>query len=524
MEEKRIQRIKRKTVSRLHSLINRRYTNRRRNIFTSSDLLLLIRRKLALYLKANYKKDFNEKDSDQSTVKNEGLFSIGRQDLWEIISKLFSELLDTRKNSSTKSWLRKMVIMKQVKRLLSSLPFGLPEKVKSRTYFYLKREKEESRTRNSSRGPYYNNDLPRGRKDAQNSVIKVKESTLKDKIYDETMGNSKNTLFDRALIQKIENLLRIWIRSMINERTQRARGPAYATKSKLGKFNRQRSLFRPNLNDLIKLLSDILGTEVELEIVQLKYPYHDSNIFAQYLGVLSTVRKFTYGRIKNKIIKKIPVSLSNLNSKTKNKNYVLKGGKKMSTLSAFKFGVKPVPAFDSEYPGEKNRVRPLKQKKDKLLALVSSPSNHIPRYFIKEPTRQKIKKLAKSNNILGKSLIISSKSKLLSISKVKSLKRGPAYATKEILNLKTLLSLAKRKEQARLNKRLLIASRLTGIKVRIAGRLARQRVVPKRTVKTTYKGAISRSINNLVDSATFTDKNKKGAFSIRVWLSHRIKK
>jgi hypothetical protein len=81
MEEKRIQRIKRKTVSRLHSLINRRYTNRRRNIFTSSDLLLLIRRKLALYLKANYKKDFNEKDSDQSTVKNEGLFSIGRQDL-----------------------------------------------------------------------------------------------------------------------------------------------------------------------------------------------------------------------------------------------------------------------------------------------------------------------------------------------------------------------------------------------------------------------------------------------------------
>jgi ribosomal protein S3 len=84
--------------------------------------------------------------------------------------------------------------------------------------------------------------------------------------------------------------------------------------------------------------------------------------------------------------------------------------------------------------------------------------------------------------------------------------------------------LAKKKEQARLNKRLLIASRLTGIKVRIAGRLARQRVVPKRTVKTTYKGAISRSINNLVDSATFTDKNKKGAFSIRVWLSHRIKK
>jgi hypothetical protein len=59
-------------------------------------------------------------------------------------------------------------------------------------------------------------------------------------------------------------------------------------------------------------------------------------------------------------------------------------------------------------------------------------------------------------------------------------------------------------------------TKLTGFKIKISGRLARQRVVPKKTVKTTYKGAITPNKYNLVDQATFTGKNKKGAYSIRV--------
>lgn len=61
---------------------------------------------------------------------------------------------------------------------------------------------------------------------------------------------------------------------------------------------------------------------------------------------------------------------------------------------------------------------------------------------------------------------------------------------------------------------------VTGFKIKISGRLNRQRVVPKKTVKSTYKGAISANINNVVDQASFTGKNKKGAYTIRVWLSH----
>ena len=43
---------------------------------------------------------------------------------------------------------------------------------------------------------------------------------------------------------------------------------------------------------------------------------------------------------------------------------------------------------------------------------------------------------------------------------------------------------------------------LTGFKIKISGRLNRQRVVPKKTVKSTYRGAISPNINNIVDQST----------------------
>jgi hypothetical protein len=347
------------------------------------------------------------------------------------------------------------------------------------------------------------------------------------KVYEDTNNlllghNSGNkSLLDIALLQKkIDDILLGRVRdSSSNMKKITKFGSLRRPQS-----NKKSSLFKPHLNDLIQLLSDILCTEVELEIVQLKYPYHDSNIFAQYLGMKA--RKLTYGRIKNRIIKKIPVSLSNINSKTKNKNFVFKGGKKMSVLSAFKFGV-GTKSYSESYVEkgtqsvtsnfglrlQERDVQPLKHKIAKPLVSVNSSN-----------LSGKVAQLY-SNKKFGNNIIKVTNSNLVSTSKVKILKKGNIRNGTVNINLHkaSILTLTQRQgndkklEQARLNKkRQLIASRLTGIKVRIAGRLARQRVVPKRTVKTAYKGAISRSVNNLVESATFTDKNKKGAFSIRV--------
>lgn len=160
----------------------------------------------------------------------------------------------------------------------------------------------------------------------------------------------------------------------------------------------QRGFSRSRLTFLVLLLSKILKTNVQLEIVRLKYVYHDSNILAQFLGINS--HKSTYGQLKNLLWKRVTTQTNSI--------------------------------------------------KTELL------------------DRQR-----QTNN-----------QNLLQIDD-----RSPV-------------------------------TKLTGFKIKISGRLARQRVVPKKTVKTTYKGAISPNKYNLVDQATFTGKNKKGAYSIRVWTSH----
>lgn len=157
-----------------------------------------------------------------------------------------------------------------------------------------------------------------------------------------------------------------------------------AKKTLKSKFSRTRLTF------LVLLLSKLLKTNVQLELVRLKYVYHDSNILAQFLGLNS--HRSTYGKFKKLLWRKVTTHTQN-----------------------------DIDTSDT------------KQTRTLILPTVT---------------------------------------------------------------------------------------KLTGFKIKISGRLARQRVVPKKTVKTTYKGAISPNKHNLVEEATFTGKNKKGAYSIRVWTSH----
>ena len=59
-------------------------------------------------------------------------------------------------------------------------------------------------------------------------------------------------------------------------------------------------------------------------------------------------------------------------------------------------------------------------------------------------------------------------------------------------------------------------SYIKGVKVKVSGRLVTQRSVPRKTVETAQTGTFS---NSRVDSASFTSKNKKGAFTVKVWIS-----
>jgi hypothetical protein len=67
-----------------------------------------------------------------------------------------------------------------------------------------------------------------------------------------------------------------------------------------------------------------------------------------------------------------------------------------------------------------------------------------------------------------------------------------------------------------------IPSFLSGIKIRIAGRLLTQRVVPRKTVKIIRKGAFARGKVNFLDIARYTSKNKRGTFSITVTTGQNL--
>ena len=87
--------------------------------------------------------------------------------------------------------------------------------------------------------------------------------------------------------------------------------------------------------------------------------------------------------------------------------------------------------------------------------------------------------------------------------------------------IKKLFTIAKIKKTNKfINKYSIIPSYLSGFKIRVAGRLLTQRVVPRLTVKTIQRGTLARGKAQFVDSARFSNKNKRGSFSITVTTGH----
>lgn len=87
--------------------------------------------------------------------------------------------------------------------------------------------------------------------------------------------------------------------------------------------------------------------------------------------------------------------------------------------------------------------------------------------------------------------------------------------------IKKLFSIAKIKKTNKFsNKFSILPSYLSGFKIRVAGRLLTQRVIPRLTVKTIQRGTLARGKAQFVDSARFSNKNKRGSFSITVTMGH----
>uniref|UniRef100_UPI00315C73BC ribosomal protein S3 n=1 Tax=Leucopaxillus giganteus TaxID=1167592 RepID=UPI00315C73BC len=62
----------------------------------------------------------------------------------------------------------------------------------------------------------------------------------------------------------------------------------------------------------------------------------------------------------------------------------------------------------------------------------------------------------------------------------------------------------------------IIPAYLSGLTIKVAGRLMTQKIIPRKTIKITQRGALAKGKINFSDVARYTNKNKRGIFSITV--------
>nr|YP_010192408.1 ribosomal protein S3 [Amanita sinensis]QZN08145.1 ribosomal protein S3 [Amanita sinensis] len=74
----------------------------------------------------------------------------------------------------------------------------------------------------------------------------------------------------------------------------------------------------------------------------------------------------------------------------------------------------------------------------------------------------------------------------------------------------------KKLSSTKTNKLDIIPAFLSGINIKVGGRLLNNKMVPRKTVKTIRRGAVAKGKINYLDVARFTNKNKRGAYSITV--------
>lgn len=65
-----------------------------------------------------------------------------------------------------------------------------------------------------------------------------------------------------------------------------------------------------------------------------------------------------------------------------------------------------------------------------------------------------------------------------------------------------------------------IASYLSGIKIKVAGRFYKHRIIPRRTTSIVQRGSLARGVVNFVDTSRYVNKSRRGSFSITVNVSH----
>lgn len=227
-------------------------------------------------------------------------------------------------------------------------------------------------------------------------------------------------------------------------------------------YNSLASNFKFKLEKLCLVFEKIFNKKVEFDIIKAQLPFQDSNILAQILGYNANKYKF---RRMLKIL--IPRAVIKNPSKEILRNQI-QGSTVYGLKSIDPASVDNAPLTIALANGAKSNLAETNLAKKYLnmvMALGAQPSSYLPPFFYNK------------NNL-------------------NFISRRQAQVKKTSI------------------------SYLSGMNVKLAGRLMTQSMRPRFTVQNLQEGSLARVKVHFIENSRFTGKNKRGAFTFTVTISH----
>lgn len=285
------------------------------------------------------------------------------------------------------------------------------------------------------------------------------------------------------------------------------------------------------------IFNKIFDKNVELKLIRLHYPYHDSNILAQIFAFNSF--KFKFHWMMRKLNHKIKIQDLEKLKNGSLYNYFLFGIKK-NIIQNFIFN--KINKFNNFLPNKIwTNSNSFFENKKIYINNFYSKDIYTNKIIIKNQEKKKIKsskfkkdrnkkKNIKQNNIQQNSLeklnkvITNFNFKKLGLNKlmIPNYKNNFTEIKKKLILENEILKskLEAGKKKINVNNYYFLSSYLSGIKIRKAGRLFREPVIPRKTSKTMQMGKLSQNKFKIIETSRFTGKTKRGAFSLTVSVGH----
>ena len=260
------------------------------------------------------------------------------------------------------------------------------------------------------------------------------------------------------------------------------------------------SKFKFNLEKLSVIFTKIFNKEVEFEIIKAQLPFQDSNILAQILGYNANVYKFRRMLkilIPRAVIKNPSKELSYIPTYRPHKQALVDSTSAKALAAYLKIKVKDLNLFLAQ---PSSYLPPFFYSKYGINLSLPAPCLRTEAQEIKsdQPSAQALTRLPYAvQPMIGEQI------------KPLDHTTGSAQANTSV-NFLSPRALHKPEK----------FSYLSGLNIKLAGRLMTQSIRPRFTVQSKQEGSLARVKVHYTEESRFTGKNKRGAFSFTVSISH----